>query len=81
MNLCSCNGEVGYSDSLFCLVVDSDGKLINKFIAELIPFHLEAFHIVFLPLPISIFTLATRRILCFETLLRHKDLAMTFERT
>ena len=29
------------------LVVDSDGKLIKKFIAELKPFHLEAFHIVF----------------------------------
>ena len=49
------------------LVVDSDGKLIKKFIAELKMFHLEAFHIVFFfPLRISIFILATRLILCYE---------------
>ena len=46
-NRFSCNGEAADSG----LVVDSDGKLIKKFIAVLIPgsvpFHLEAFPIAF----------------------------------
>ena len=45
LSLFSCNGKVGHS--LSGLVVDSDCKLIKKFIAVLIPFHLEAFHIAF----------------------------------